>query len=69
VLSNIPVTHETHVIGYAEIKDGIVTIDLTDSLIVQYITEGLAIGLVQGLSLGTVNLPAFPAPNQIEMEI
>lgn len=68
-ISNIPVKHDGHLVGYAELKDGIITVELMDDLTAQYIKEGLMMGLVKGLSLGTLNVPAFPHPNQTEMEI
>lgn len=69
-ISNIPVTREGVVIGYGELKDGILTIDFTMGLAAQYITEGIMVGLVNGLSVDTIRYPAFQHhPNQTEMEI
>jgi hypothetical protein len=68
-ISNIPIYHAGVVIGYGEMKDDIVTIELTDTLHAQYIIEGITFGLVQGLTLSPVNIPVFPHPNQTRMEI
>lgn len=67
-LTGIPVRHEGELIGYAELKDGILTADLFKHT-ASRIVEGLSYGLVSGLSLDTINTPAFPAPNQTRMEI
>lgn len=67
-ITNIPVKHEGHLIGYAELKDGILTVDLMDGLTAQFIKEGIVYGLVSGLSLDTINSPASNK-NQTRMEI
>lgn len=68
VIGHIPIKHEGQVIGYGELKDGILTIELMDGLTAQYIKEGFTIGLVTGLSLDTIKV-AWPHPHQTRMEI
>jgi hypothetical protein len=67
-IHSIPVTNEGQVVGYAELKDDILTVEFNGNLMGQYITEGLMYGLINSLSIGTNPIPAIPH-NQTRMEI